>query len=1127
MNKENKLFIESIFVNNFKSYKGEHTIGPFEKGFNSIVGPNGSGKSNVIDSVLFVLGFKAKKLRHSRAEDLIHSGEPKPTKTTVCITFVTQDDKKIAISRTVTNKGKSTYAINGAPTTLDQVSEILKEYNVDLVNNRFMILQGEIESISNMKPKGTPENPGLVEYLEEIIGTNQYIDKIKEKAEELQKVSEMTDKFRIEHRFVEKELEYLRPKAEQAQTSIAAYAESLFRKLAAAESDLKTATCQLASTKEQALSLEESLKEARTKLHSHQEEKSKLDALLDNKKTIQRKEEAAYLKCKQAYEKTDLEYRKSKELLEIYQAKSKTLKEEIDQIKQARAQQKLVQEESAKEIQSNTIMIDQAKTEKQKIDSQIEHIDKTVLQSLKASLDTATDTLLKQMQAVKREKDCYRKESKEYEEYQRTIQQLNQTIDTVPKEIEKIKEQSTQYNEEKHKKIENKLSELRQGYKETLAEHSKRQTVLEDIQKEMDQGDISDRLNILSSIKGYVGRVRALGTIPDKYLIALSATAKGSLNNLVVDTTKTAEKCLDVIKANNLGRHTIIVLDKIKQTIGTSKDSNRLVDKIKCNPEHAICFYHLIGDTLVVNNMDAAMKRAFAPDRPKVVTLDGKVIDRSGLMSGGTVRIIKLSQKRPAGELTKELQHAKAQLKEATEGMHTLEQLIEKTESKLEIYKEQLRHRQNAKKTIEALTRQLDQAQKDLQAHKQQSTAQNKLKQCLDKKQKQIDQMISTQTKLEEEKHKIEQAIASKAGSEYTSWIATRTGLEKQIFILQERNHALQAILTERIPSEKDKEEELKTIKQKIAQIVLVPPKTEEEHLLKAEAKLEEAKIETDQTEEQHSQAKSILNTLLAAESSLNDSYTEAISNTEKYQERIKEQTKRVEILKDQSLILNTKLGKYAGTLSTTDNKEIDPNLIDSLIDVFLTYQYKKECLDKETAVLLEKESEETVIQKELASLKEERASRFLSSIKQINKDLKGIYNMLTFGGDAEIEPVDYLDPFTDGMIMSVMPPRKSWKSISHLSGGERTLASLSLIFALHEYYPNSFYVMDEIDAALDYKNVGIVGRFIAEKSKECQFLVISLRENMYELSNMFIGVYRPAETTLSIAIKTTPPTMT
>lgn len=126
---------------------------------------------------------------------------------------------------------------------------------------------------------------------------------------------------------------------------------------------------------------------------------------------------------------------------------------------------------------------------------------------------------------------------------------------------------------------------------------------------------------------------------------------------------------------------------------------------------------------------------------------------------------------------------------------------------------------------------------------------------------------------------------------------------------------------------------------------------------------------------------------------------------------------------------------------------------------------------------------------------------------------------MITLGGDAELELVDSLDPFTEGIVFSVRPPKKSWKNIANLSGGEKTLSSLALVFALHHYKPTPLYVMDEIDAALDFRNVSIVGNYIKERTRNAQFIIISLRNNMFELADRLVGIYKTNDCTKSVAI--------
>jgi structural maintenance of chromosome 4 len=151
--------------------------------------------------------------------------------------------------------------------------------------------------------------------------------------------------------------------------------------------------------------------------------------------------------------------------------------------------------------------------------------------------------------------------------------------------------------------------------------------------------------------------------------------------------------------------------------------------------------------------------------------------------------------------------------------------------------------------------------------------------------------------------------------------------------------------------------------------------------------------------------------------------------------------------------------------------------------------------------------------------MRRKRLEEFMIGFGEITLKLKEMYQMITLGGDAELELVDSLDPFSEGIVFSVRPPKKSWKNIANLSGGEKTLSSLALVFALHHYKPTPLYVMDEIDAALDFKNVSIVANYIKERTKNAQFVIISLRNNMFELADRLVGIYKTNDTTKSVTI--------
>ncbi|KAI9143819.1 P-loop containing nucleoside triphosphate hydrolase protein [Paraphysoderma sedebokerense] len=151
--------------------------------------------------------------------------------------------------------------------------------------------------------------------------------------------------------------------------------------------------------------------------------------------------------------------------------------------------------------------------------------------------------------------------------------------------------------------------------------------------------------------------------------------------------------------------------------------------------------------------------------------------------------------------------------------------------------------------------------------------------------------------------------------------------------------------------------------------------------------------------------------------------------------------------------------------------------------------------------------------------LRKKRLDEFMSGFTAISLKLKEMYQMITLGGNAELELVDSMDPFSEGILFSVMPPKKSWKNISNLSGGEKTLSSLALVFALHHFKPTPLYVMDEIDAALDFRNVSIVANYIKNRTKNAQFVIISLRNNMFELADRLVGIYKTDNCTKSICV--------
>jgi structural maintenance of chromosome 4 len=164
--------------------------------------------------------------------------------------------------------------------------------------------------------------------------------------------------------------------------------------------------------------------------------------------------------------------------------------------------------------------------------------------------------------------------------------------------------------------------------------------------------------------------------------------------------------------------------------------------------------------------------------------------------------------------------------------------------------------------------------------------------------------------------------------------------------------------------------------------------------------------------------------------------------------------------------------------------KSLSPNLvaIQSYRELLVKFRERVNELDEVTM-------QRDELCNKFEELRKKRLDEFMYGFTKIRLKLKEIYRTVTLEGDAELELVDSLDPFTEGIVLSVRPPKKSWKNVSNLSGGEKTLSSLSLVFALHEFRSTPIYVMDEIDAALDFKNVSIIAHYIkVNKRFNCLF---------------------------------------
>jgi structural maintenance of chromosome 4 len=1286
-------------LENFKSYAGTQSIGPFHKSFSSIVGPNGSGKSNVIDALLFVFGKKANKLRLNNISELIHKSSRYPdfeyARVSVYFQLIVDtgdgdDDYEVVpnseftITRIVEKGNASKYLVDDKKSSFTAVGQLLRGYGVDLDNNRFLILQGEVEQISMMKPKAlTPHEEGLLGYLEDIIGSNQYIEQIEEASKKLDSINdqrvEKVNRLKVAEKdrdnlldskveaesYIEKEKNIRRKKnilyqlnersaAETAQQAkakvdkiqdkvqiIKAEKEAADKRRAEIERDyesvkaertriekeLNSSTTQYDAFERKDVKLQEDMKHSKANIKKFQAVVAK-----EAKKEVECVSEAdtaltQVTKYRNAL--TDFEAKKVEEEAQL-SAIMESLQEGTSDLREAleASQQRLAESEKAvsslqsdKDLVSNAITLLQSRPEKaRKLLQQTQE----KLEGLQRSRAEEAD----KMQAASRyEIDIFQPK-------QRTLQKQITDFEQEEKKLQDTIREAVVLVEQHRALLDNK-------------QHAnKANNTVQQILK-------AARLGGALSSAGVRGRLGDLATISPEYDTAVT-TACRVLDHIVVETPEGAQQCVEFLRKMNIGRASFIVLslmDEYRERMsrkftapGQSGEALRLFDLIEnlTSEDLRPVWYMALRDTLVSKDLETAVRIAYVGDRAqyRVVTMDGQVIDTSGAMSGGgrdvrkggmrlttataaaskggkankklastsataaeeeddenvsaqsiareeaaiaewqqelaQIRQQKDSLKHQLSSLQDDLKSAQVDLQKAQMALRRFEEhereYVEKIQTlsrEAELTTQENRELQQHQQRLEALEAQISTVAPDLRVIQQEAASlQRQILSFggpkLAKAQARVDSIIhqietvssSLSTKEVEEsslrkqaekarqaKEKAEQDVL-KAEEKMAQLTAEQAEMENdalQVVQAVENARSALADLEESMSEASRLYQEIQAAvqKSKANEVDLQVELDRASHEAKEQAQLaqqwrkESETIRAQHLEEEHEFARTVKslaeeqsaavaasaaaaadtssdgNTAMdvdgddADQQASNNHFEVTIEELPRFNEEDLDSFRREELLRDITL-LETERNKLKGNVN-----------MNALLD-YLRKDHVYRLRLKEVESL---NRERSVLKDAYEALRRQRLELFMAGFGQISLRLKEMYQMITLGGDAELELLDSLDPFSEGIAFSVRPPKKSWKQIGNLSGGEKTLASLALVFALHYYKPTPLYVMDEIDAALDFKNVSIVANYIKERTKDAQFIIISLRNNMFELADRLVGIYKTHDATKSVTI--------
>ncbi|PWA91971.1 structural maintenance of chromosome 3 [Artemisia annua] len=1208
-----RLFIKEMVMMNFKSYAGEQRVGPFHKSFSAVVGPNGSGKSNVIDAMLFVFGKRAKQMRLNKVSELIHNSTNHQNLNSARVSvhfqeIIDLDDgtyevvpgSDFIIAREAFRDNSSKYYINSRDSKFTEVTNKLKGKGVDLDNNRFLILQGEVEQISLMKPKAQgPHDEGFLEYLEDIIGTNKYLEKIDESHKQLEALNEKRSGVVQMVKLADKERESLESVKNEAEDYMLKELSLLKWQEKAVKFASEDNAVKMEETKKTATGLQENITAEREKIQDNLKALKELETLHNKHMKRQEELDTTLKRCKDEFKEFERQDVKHREDLKHVKQKIKKMDEKAEKdtakiteiTRQSeestdlipkleedipKLQKQLLDEDKILEeiLESSKAETETFRTEVAKVRSELKPWEKQLIEH-QGKLEVASTE--KKLLSEKHEagRVAYSDAQKQLDEIQKKIITLTSSIEDARTKLDKNKLESSKARqvEEECRKEQEELMTLEQAARQKLTELK---SVME---TESSQGSVLKAIlqaKASNSIPGIYGRMGDLGAIDAKYDVAIS-TAVGALDFILVETSAAAQACVDMIRKKNLGVATCMIMDQqtkykpmLKEKVSTPEGVPRLFDLIKVQDERMKpAFYAAMKNTVVAKDIDQATRIAYGgKEFWRVVTLNGDLFEQSGTMSGGggkprggkmgtSIRATSVSAEAIAeaeNELTQiseKLRNVRLQISEVVAHYKNLEKAATQLELGLAKSKKEI---ESLNSQHEYLAKQLDSLKAGAEPSKAELTRLKELEKVISEEEKEIKRLTDGSKQLKEKVLELQSKIENAGGEKLKNQKAKVNKIQNDIDknsteinrhkvqietgqkMLKKLTHGIEESKKEKERLIAQKEDLLNTFKETEEKAFKVQDdykKTEEmidEHkdvLGKAKSDYHNLKKTVDELRTSEVDAdyklqdlKKMLKELEVKEKGYNEklkNLNKTLSNhMEQIQKDLVDPEKLQATLGDESLAKGSDLKKALEMVALLEAqmKEMNPNL-DSISD----YRKKVSVYNERVEELNVVTNERDETKKQYDEWRKKRLDEFMAGFNTISLKLKEMYQMITLGGDAELELVDSLDPFSEGVVFSVRPPKKSWKNIANLSGGEKTLSSLALVFALHHYKPTPLYVMDEIDAALDFKNVSIVGHYVKDRTKDAQFIIISLRNNMFELADRLVGIYKTDNCTKSITI--------
>lgn len=1148
------MYIKQLEIDNFKSFANKSEI-PLLKGFTTVSGPNGSGKSNIIDSVMFALGLRTgSALRIENLSDFITTFNNK-NEAMVKVVFGDVDgDKELTVGRRIkkTNQGfASTYYLNDKIDTLTNIRSILEKYNIT-PNSYNVMMQGDVNSIVMCSSK---VRRGIID---EIAGVADFDRRIDQATNELKTVEQRVEAASLILSEVEKTLEQLKSEREVALK---------YKKLQEEKSGLESqvSTVKFFDLKKNLELAHENILQSNKKLKETQANKKDLDEKI---KLINEKYEELDKKLK---EQGEDERNKLKDSQSDLSARIQTKKNAIDysdtQIQKGLQSIENAKNGIAsykKKIEDEHLNIKLAHDKIGIIETQLKEKKEELAKKLAdiSGLSSTADKYIQERNDVSRNLDTLKDKDnellKESLPKENDLKNLKKEIENAKAFIAQAENAKANFGDDKSLKelqvsdLKKEMDELKEIQTKTMQQLDDAKTAIDDYDHDVRAAyrkfsDMEAQRRAMSSsgssipittvmnahLEGVHAPLMQLGSVDEEYSLALDIAFGGRLAHIVVDDTHAAYVAMELLNSSRAGRATFIPLNKVKKApTKLQLPKNRgvidfAINLVDFDDIYLDAFFYAVGDTLIVEDAEAAEQLM---GKYRMVTLDGKLYEKSSAITGGYVKksIFGFGQNDD-----KELENAKAKLDELQrkydEAVANKKMLEEKLDKIRVTYSSSSTEYSKAKIELSNMTAQFENSQNLLEAKK---TFVNENEPKIEKLNSELDKIEAKRVDLSE---KIQQAqdklseLDSLLNDKDLKDLKEKTqGIEDEIRHLNNNlmnvnneingynntikfNEQLIISKEEDIKNttknneslEKDKE----TYKAEIIQL--------EEQLTTLSDKIAviDAKIgELVKEKEEIHKSLVDLQTNSAVKSSEIDRINEQIESFKTRRKELEPQLKEASEILENSGVEIAKLEPVQISIDELNTKiqRLDKRmqeLGDVNMRAIVSYEEKaarKEELDTQIKTL---STERQSILDKMNGFEQQKKEAFMTTFTAINENFKDIYHQLS-EGEGRLILENEKDPLSAGMTIEAKPRDKTTNNkLGALSGGEKALTALALVFSIQKYLPAPFYALDEVDASLDTMNVERIAEMVKKQSSDTQFLVVSHRRPMIEAANRTIGV--------------------